>query len=219
MNETFWLDKWKSKDIGFHQDEINPNLIKYQSLFKENSLIYVPLCGKSKDLIYLSEIGHKVIGVELSEMAVKEFFQENDISYEINEIDGLKYFQSNKISIIVGNFFAVNNRHLKNVTAVYDRASYIALNKQQRSEYAKHLNENLPKENISYLMLTIAPVNDQCNEELGPPHLIRENEVRDNFFQNFKGELLSKINCEMTIPKYVEANITEVLNCSYHLSR
>ena len=46
----------------------------------ETSCILVPLCGKSKDLIWLQKHFHQVIGVELVPQAVKVFFEENQIT-------------------------------------------------------------------------------------------------------------------------------------------
>ncbi len=43
--------------------------------------ILVPLCGKSLDLHWLYQHGHSVVGVELSGLAAKQFFEENGIQY------------------------------------------------------------------------------------------------------------------------------------------
>ena len=46
--------------------------------------ILVTLCGKSLDLLWLCEQGHDVVGVELSEIAVKQLFEENGIPHSIS---------------------------------------------------------------------------------------------------------------------------------------
>ena len=48
---------------------------------KSGCSIFVPLCGKTLDLIWLNEKGHTVMGCELSEVAAKQFFEENKIPY------------------------------------------------------------------------------------------------------------------------------------------
>src|SRR3569623_953180 len=39
--------------------------------------IFIPLCGKSKDMLWLRAQGHAVIGVEVVARAVEAFFAEN----------------------------------------------------------------------------------------------------------------------------------------------
>ncbi len=29
MDKDFWLERWERKEIGFHQNEINPYLLQY----------------------------------------------------------------------------------------------------------------------------------------------------------------------------------------------
>ena len=44
--------------------------------------VFVPLCGKSLDMVWLLEQGFSVTGCEISELAVQQFFTENSIPYE-----------------------------------------------------------------------------------------------------------------------------------------
>ncbi len=89
---------WQLKDygsenqIGFHLSEFNELLLAHIEKFKlkKDSTIFVPLCGKSIDLIYLAKLGCRVIGIELSEIAVNAFFMENSIlPREIIELERL----------------------------------------------------------------------------------------------------------------------------------
>jgi thiopurine S-methyltransferase len=76
MDKDFWLTKWASNRIGFHLTDVNPLLIEYWPELspKEEEQVLVPLCGKSEDLVWLASKHQKVIGVELSEIAVRAFF-------------------------------------------------------------------------------------------------------------------------------------------------
>ena len=60
MKNDYWLDRWKHGEIGFHQDEINPYLCQYwQELhLAPGSEVFVPLCGKSCDMLWLREQKH-----------------------------------------------------------------------------------------------------------------------------------------------------------------
>jgi thiopurine S-methyltransferase len=71
MDREFWLNRWEKNDIGFHKDEPHFCLLRrYASLQSpEGAYLFVPLCDKSKDLVWLCERGHNVVGVELSRIA------------------------------------------------------------------------------------------------------------------------------------------------------
>ncbi len=45
----------------------------------QGSRVFVPLCGKSQDMLWLAQQGHEVIGVELSPVAVAGLFRENGL--------------------------------------------------------------------------------------------------------------------------------------------
>jgi len=47
----------------------------------EGTTILVPLCGKTVDMMYLSQYANKVIGVELVEEGIVQFFNENNLTY------------------------------------------------------------------------------------------------------------------------------------------
>jgi thiopurine S-methyltransferase len=82
LQQEFWHERWQQNEIGFHDKEINEHLQQYWPAFNIalNSRIFVPLCGKSKDLLWLLAQGYEVIGVELSPLAVQAFFDENGLS-------------------------------------------------------------------------------------------------------------------------------------------
>ena len=72
MKSDFWLEKWQANDIAFHEPEGNealPTLWPRLGV-SPTSTVFVPLCGKSVDLLWLARQGHRVIGVELSPLAV-----------------------------------------------------------------------------------------------------------------------------------------------------
>ena len=82
MKAEFWLQRWQNSEIGFHRDEVNPNLLEYIDALglKTGDSVLVPLCGKSKDMVWLAQRGVNVVGVELSEIAIAAFFEENQLS-------------------------------------------------------------------------------------------------------------------------------------------
>mgnify|MGYP000400918887 CR=1 FL=1 len=64
MKADFWHDKWNNNEIGFDQDQPNPLLVEHwQALNLEaNARVFVPLCGKSIDMVWLLHQGHQGVG-------------------------------------------------------------------------------------------------------------------------------------------------------------
>src|SRR3546814_2467047 len=84
MDPDFWQQRWRDNRIGFHRDGVLPLLEKHwPSLgLATGSRVFVPLCGKSLDMAWLAARGHRVLGVELSPLAVGQFFDENGLRSE-----------------------------------------------------------------------------------------------------------------------------------------
>ena len=81
---TDWLSRWENNNIGWHADEVNLQLIERLSELNlvTGDKVFIPLCGKSNDMIYLLGRGFSVVGVEMSKIAVEQFFLENNLSYK-----------------------------------------------------------------------------------------------------------------------------------------
>ena len=176
MKKDFWLERWNRGEIGFHQDEINPYLCQHwQELYlAPNSQVFVPLCGKSRDMLWLREKGHRILGVELSEVAVRAFFKENGYSPHRVTGDRFDSCEANGICILCGDFFDINKEDLADVGAVYDRASLIALPPDMRARYARHLAGILPPATHILLVTLEYPQ----VEMQGPPFSVTNSEVK-----------------------------------------
>lgn len=166
MDREFWLERWQNQDIGFHQPQFEPALDKFWSLLQLQSGagVFVPLCGKSLDMLWLAEHGHRVVGAELSEQAVDEFFAERDLEARVRHEGDFIVKSSGPYEIWVGDFFALPQTAVADVTGVYDRAALVALPADMQKRYADRLNALLPKAPI--LLITI----DYDQREMeGPP--------------------------------------------------
>lgn len=140
MHHEFWHERWQSNQIGFHQDTAHPLLIEYWERLglTPGTRVLVPLCGKSPDLIWLTGKGHSVVGVELSELAVRDFFAENGLQAAVVQPG---HYTAGNIELIVGDFLATTSEALGPVDAVYDRAALIALPAPMRRDYARHVQK------------------------------------------------------------------------------
>ncbi len=90
MDRNFWIERWNNQEIGFHQGDFDPALGRYWSRLgaPAGARVFVPLCGKSLDMVWLAQNGHPAVGAELSERAVDDFFAERGLSPEIRRDAG-----------------------------------------------------------------------------------------------------------------------------------
>ena len=76
MEADFWHNLWETNNTGWHLGDTNPFLLEFfsQLELKEESRIFIPLCGKTIDIKWLLSQGYSVVGAELNENAIKELF-------------------------------------------------------------------------------------------------------------------------------------------------
>lgn len=214
MQEQFWKERWVEGLIGFHKSETHELLEKHISSLKKGNVL-VPLCGKTLDMIYLRDRGFEVTGVELSELAVDQFEQENGLSFERSSKDGLQYLKSPNLTLIQGNLFQYRPQSNQLFGSVYDRASAIALPKDLRAKYYQHVR-SLLKPGGTILMIILATNDDQLMPPLdfGPPFFIPMDEIK-NAFRDDEIELLEgKGRPTTNIPdRYKEMGLEEIREC------
>ena len=215
MEADFWYNRWENNLTGFHLDEVNPHLKENWSVLNlpAESRIFVPLCGKSLDLIWLAEQGHQVIGIELSHLAAEAFFSENKLAVERSQVGSLELWQSEKISLFCGDFFDLTAEILGQVDAVYDRASLIALPPAMRQNYAAKMTElaqSAPK-----LLVTLEY--DQSKMD-GPPFSVSEDEVRALYEANYQVKQLTAQDVLGDNEKFREKGLNYMNECIYQLS-
>ena len=189
MNHDFWKERWRQNEIGFHLDERHEYLHQfYHRLHVGPKVVFVLLCGKSPDLIWLRQQGARVLGVELSEIAVSDFFRENNFSGEVDSIDGFGRYQVENITLLCGDFFELTKSHLDAVRGVYDRGALVAMPAEMRKEYASHLCRILP---VDSRILLVSYDYDQ-QEVAGPPFSVPMAEIEALFGAAFTLELLAE---------------------------
>jgi thiopurine S-methyltransferase len=138
MQADFWHEKWAKQQIGFHQSEVNALLESHFSALELNdsARIFVPLCGKSRDIAWLLSQGYRVVAAELSELAIQQLFAELEVEPEVTSIGELTRYSAPDIDVFVGDVFALTADVLGSVDAVFDRAALVALPETMRPAYA-----------------------------------------------------------------------------------
>lgn len=206
MEKEFWLERWGKREIGFHQDEVNPYLSRYwpELNLARDSEVFVPLCGKSRDMLWLREQGHRVIGVELSDLAVRAFFEENGYTPRYDADERFQCHAADDIRLLCGDLFDLQKKDLEEVTAVYDRASLVALPVEMRERYARHLAGILPPA-TQMLLVTF----DYPQQEMsGPPFAVTRDEVERLYRDYAEINLLAQLDVLEQNPHFKARGLT-----------
>ena len=163
-----WLQLWREQHLDFHELVANRFLTRFWPGIDhlQGSRVFVPLCGKSTDMIWLAEQGHEVVGVELSPIAVKAFFKENKLQPVKRRVGSFTQWRHNHISILCGDYFALDKTILGHVDTVYDRAALTALPEDVRKLYVAHLQRLMPATSDVFLLTIEDTEDDALSEQL-----------------------------------------------------
>ncbi len=216
MKKDFWLERWDRRKIGFHQNEINPYLRQYWQELHLNpgGEVFVPLCGKSTDMTWLRKQGHAVLGVELSDIAVREYFAENGYVPRQAAKEKFNCCEADNIRILCGDFFDLCKDDLAKVSAVYDRASLVALPRDMRERYVNHLVSILPPA-TKILLITF----DYPQAEMfGPPFAVSADEVSALYSKHAEVRLLAGLDVLAQNPRFQERGLSRLQENIYLLT-
>jgi thiopurine S-methyltransferase len=187
MDANFWIQAWKEGRTNFHKEQYNEKLLTYFPRLnpERGQRVLVPLCGKTKDLLWLSQLGLKVHGIELHEEALLDFFTENKLPVPTKTQDEnyINYCEGN-IRLSCGDFFKLPQN--ENYDFIYDRASLVALPGPMRKDYSQVIKRAL-KPHGKYLLIVFEYTQEEMD---GPPFSVSENEIYELYKDSFKITLL-----------------------------
>lgn len=215
MHADFWLSRWERNQIGFHQAQVNPYLARYWPGLnvQPGARVLVPLCGKSLDLAWLAGQGLRVLGVELSQRAVEDFFIEHRLQPERFTHGAFECFRSEGIELWCGDFFALSAADLAGCVGFYDRAALIALPAQMRQRYVGHLSSILP-DGCQGVLVTMDY--DQSRLD-GPPFAVPDDEVRTLFAAGWRVDEKDERDILGESPKFLQAGVAGLQERVYTL--
>ena len=217
MNPTFWLERWQKNEIGFHQDKVQPGLIKHWPALNtaKAERVFVPLCGKSLDMEWLAAQGHNVIGAELSESAIDAFFIACGLTPSIEKIGTFAVKRSGPYEMWCGDFFALSRETFERVTAAYDRAALVAMPPDMQARYAEKFAELMPANSQTLLI----GLDYNTHEMKGPPFAIPRDAVHALFKDHFDITLLEARDGLTKSEHLAKRGITRLEEASYLLRR
>ncbi|ESO87590.1 hypothetical protein LOTGIDRAFT_166471 [Lottia gigantea] len=189
-----WNEKWEKHEIGFHESKVHELLVKYSDKFfngRDEIKIFVPLCGKSVDMKWLYDKGHTVIGVEFVEKAIREFFDEQGLEFieEKNERVKGAVFKSKdeKIRIYQCDIFSFNKEMEEDIGAIWDRASFVAINREDRTKYVKLMKSLMTDETVYFL----ATLDFDETIHPGPPQFVSEEVIQESYGKEYEVKRLA----------------------------
>ncbi|QNP40272.1 thiopurine S-methyltransferase [Lysobacter solisilvae (ex Woo and Kim 2020)] len=217
MQPDFWHQRWHDNQIGFHQDKPTPLLLKHWPGIgmPAGAKVFVPLAGKSLDMVWFASQGYRVLAVELSPLAIKQFISEHGIVPEVRESQYGTHYIAGNVEIIQGDVFALDAAALEDCSVVFDRAALIALPPELRRRYVDEVYSLLPPGCRSLLITLEYPQ----GEKQGPPFSVGEAEVRDLYAVDWHVEVLERRDILAQQPAFIADGVTALDTVVYRLIR
>lgn len=217
MQADYWLHRWEQGQTGWHRQGVMPLLEKYWPVLSvpTGTQVLVPLCGKTLDMLWLAEQGLQVLGVELSSLAIEQFFADNALEPALEQSPDGPCYHAGNIKIIQNDIFELSTDTLASCNAFYDRAAIIAQPEPQRKLYAREIYHRLPV-GCRGLIITL----DYPQQELsGPPFAVTANELQQLFAESWDINQLEWRNILATQPEFQEDGVTALHTGVYAFKR
>lgn len=209
MQANYWYDKWEKGEIAFHQFKGSPLLKAHFTALElpQGSRIFVPLCGKTRDIAWLLANDLNVVGAELHEPAVQQLFHDMEIQPEVSQREdlGLVHYHATvndrAVDVYVGDIFQLTRDLVGEIDGIYDRAALVALPSEVRAKYTSHIRKlsgTAPQLLISF--------DYQQHLMPGPPHCVNAKEIAKHYADDYAIQLLASVDVEGGLKGKLPAN-------------
>lgn len=217
MDASFWLDTWRAGRTAFHRSEVMPLLEQHWPSLRvpEGTQVLVPLAGKTLDMAWLAAQGLRVLGVELSPLAVEAFFAEHRLAPQRHRSTQGEHYVAGDIEIIQGDIFNLDAGTLAGCGAIYDRAALIALPGSMRERYARSVYSRLSAGCRGLLITLDYPPGDMD----GPPFPVPPAEVRRLLEPGWRVETLEHRDAHVMEPGLAARGATALTTDVFRLQR
>jgi thiopurine S-methyltransferase len=217
LQPEFWHERWRTGQIGFHQSAVDRHLRRYwpDLGLADNSRVFVPLCGKSLDLLWLRERGHSVAGVELSAVALESFCMEHGVPARRRILDQFDVYEAARIHLYRGDFFQLAPELLGTFSVIYDRASLISWTPELRSAYVAHVAALSSPGTQTLLIATEYPQAQMS----GPPFSLGTEEIHRLYSGNHSIQELLREDILANEPRLRSRGVSQLHEVCYRLTR
>lgn len=217
MDHAFWLQCWQEGRTGFHQSHVSPPLQAHWPALglTRGARVFVPLCGKSLDMAWLAQQGHRVLGVELSPVAVQQFFAGQGLRPEVHVSRHGTHHVAGPFELICGDALGLDAELLAGCAAVYDRAALVALPPPMRAAYVERLMACLPAGCEGLLVTLEYPQQEMA----GPPFSVPQEEVLRRYGRDWQVTPLERRDILAHEPGLAARGLTTLTTTVYRLQR
>lgn len=215
MEQSFWLKLWNKPQRGFHLPQVNPLLQRFLPALAENARILVPLCGKTLDLTWLSDKGYQVDGIELSHVAIDEYWQDRGVSPSTTEQTSFHCTQHQSLTLWQGDLFHLRPEQFRTTDLIYDRAALVAWPEQLRTRYIQKLTE-FAKPGCQWLLICL----DYPQREMqGPPFSVTPRLLKEQVSADWDIQMLETHDLLSKEPHFQGRGLSYLLESTWLLTR
>lgn len=189
MELSYWESRWKKDKTGFHMPGGYTGLRAHWHALDlpDRPKTLVPLCGKTEDLLFLESQNGIVTGVEISEKAILEFFDEHNRTFNNQKKAGFNIYKSGSIELWQGDFIRFPAQESP-YDLIYDKAALVALPPDKRPSYVEHLLNCAGSVGQILLHHFIYPQKEMS----GPPFSVTGEEIENYFSEKYRIQTLEK---------------------------
>jgi thiopurine S-methyltransferase len=210
MEISYWQSRWQKNKSGWHMRNVFPPLKKYWNRLHLNpeAAVLVPLCGKTLDIDWLVRQGHYPIGVDVSEIALKEIMNRQKHPFTSTCRGSFIRYASPSMELWCGDILKIRKDWLPDIHAVYDKAALIALPPPKRQQYAKRI-QTLMRPGGSMLLNCFEYLPEEMN---GPPFAVFTDELNQLYGEKCSIELLYNHSIFDEVPKFQQRGLQSYLD-------
>lgn len=193
MDDEFWLEKWRTNQTGFHEGHPNAMLARHFAALDlaPGARVFVPLCGKTRDIAWLRAQDCEVVGCELSPVAIDQLFTGLGATPRASDAGALRRFAADGVRVYGGNIFELDRALLGPVDAIYDRAALVALPSVLRTRYTAHL---IALTDAAPQLLVSLAYDQACAD--GPPFSVEPAEIEEHYAEHYRVSRLEEHDVE-----------------------
>ena len=155
----YWKGRYNQKSTAWHIDEIHPILVRQISSLTgedgQSKRVFVPLCGKTRDIAYLLSLGHQVFAIEGVLQPILDLAAENSLSLKHNPTESIYHTEDGRLKIYHGDLLKCPIERYGPFDCVWDRAAFIAFEYSGREAYVDVMKRSLLKPDKSWCLLQL----------------------------------------------------------------
>ncbi|CAN8001243.1 unnamed protein product, partial [Ixodes hexagonus] len=177
----YWSNRWDTGNTPWHRPDIHPLLTEHENEVvgnRRDAQVFIPLCGKANEIKWFYDKGHRVAGLEYVETTVRQFFEDNKLSYceTTCPVLNCKILQTNdkRLRIFICSVFDFKKECVGPVDIIWDRGALVAVKKEDREKYVSVML-SLMSPDSTYALVSVVHDDDYT----GFPTSVPDDTVRE----------------------------------------